>query len=493
MGPEFVRRVEEFSAALGREQYRALAGLTAQPALAAVYGRFGDLFRTDTLAALADSERAAVGPARRRLRALREYLITCAAERAAAEVVDRRLAWEAATYLEVDGDRIPLRQAGMALANAAEAGRRRALEAARMRALREAEPLDRDRLEREWDMFRLAGGDFRAAWESLTGIALGPLAEAARALLEETEAIYRDLLTYELPRRLGVSLADAIAADRLRLERAPWLDDRFGGVDPVAVARRQLAEIGWDVEVGGRVALDLEPRPTKWSRAFCAVIRVPDELVLVVSRSGGWRDWYAFFHELGHAQHFARVDPGLPFEDRALGDTSVTEAYARLFDRLPTNPTWLGRYLGLGGGEQAEFVRLAALLDLLRLRRQAGKLLYELELHGAGRFEGMPELYAECMAEATLLPHDPAAYLDDVDPHFYCARYLRAWALSALLAEHLRETFDEDWFRNPRSGPFLEDLFSRGQAEDGDALAKRLGDERLTFARVRVQLEEAIV
>lgn len=478
---------------LGREQYHALAGLTARPALAAVYERYGDLFRTDTLSALADAERAAAGDARRRLRALREFLITSAAERAAADVIDRRLAWEAATHLEVGGERIPLRQAARALANASDPNVRRAIEAARLAALREVEPIDRDRFERDWDTFRLAGGGPREAWESLTGIDLGALAAAARTLLDETEAIYRDLLTYELPRRLGVTLGEAIAADRLRLERAPWLDARFGAADPVAVARRQLRELGWDVEAGGRIALDLEARPAKASRAFCSVIRVPDEVVLVVSRSGGWRDWYAFFHELGHAQHFARVDAALPFEDRALGDTSVTEGYARLFDRLPAHAAWLRRYLGFAGDELAEFIRLAALLDLLQLRRQAGKLLYETELHGAGRFDGMPELYAERMAEATLLPHDPAAYLDDVDPHFYCARYLRAWALSALLAERLRETFDEDWYRNPRSAPFLEDLFARGQAEDGDALAKRLGEERLTFDRVRVQLEEAIV
>jgi hypothetical protein len=492
MDPELVRRVEAFSAEVGREQYRALAGLTSRPALAEVYERYADLFRTDTISAVADAERATTGDPRRRLRALREFLVTSAAERAGADVRDRRLAWEAEKQLYVAGEVIPFRQAVRALADAEDPEERRAIWAARVEALREIEPLDRDRFERDWEVFRLAGGGLPEAWEALTGIELAPLAESAREVLAETEAIYRDLLTYVLPRRLGVTLSEATAADRPRLERAPWFDVHFAVEDPVAVARRQLAEIGWELEVGGRVTLDLEARPTKSPRAFCAVIRVPDEIVLVVSRTGGWRDWYAFYHELGHAQHFARVAAALPFEDRALGDTSVTEAFARLFDRLPTQAAWLARYLGLRGAERAEFTRYAALVDLLQLRRQAGKLLYELELHGSGRFDGMPELYAERMEEATLLPHDPAAYLDDVDPHFYCARYLRAWSLSALLTDHLREQFDEDWYRNPRSAPYLEALFARGHAEDGDALARRLGEERLTFARVRVQLEEAI-
>ena len=37
-------------------------------------------------------------------------------------------------------------------------------------------------------------------------------------------------------------------------------------------------------------------------------------------------------HELGHALHFAYARAELPFEYRWLGDNSVTEGYAMLFD-----------------------------------------------------------------------------------------------------------------------------------------------------------------
>ena len=37
-------------------------------------------------------------------------------------------------------------------------------------------------------------------------------------------------------------------------------------------------------------------------------------------------------HELGHALHFANMSRALPFEFRWLGDNSVTEGYAMLFD-----------------------------------------------------------------------------------------------------------------------------------------------------------------
>ena len=42
-------------------------------------------------------------------------------------------------------------------------------------------------------------------------------------------------------------------------------------------------------------------------------------------------------------------------------------------------------------------------------------------------------------------------WLSDVDPFFYCAAYLRAWALETHLRRELRERFGELWFEEPRA------------------------------------------
>jgi hypothetical protein len=49
-------------------------------------------------------------------------------------------------------------------------------------------------------------------------------------------------------------------------------------------------------------------------------------------------------HELGHALHFANMRRALPFEFRWLGDNSVTEGYAMLFDHRLKDRGWLSRY-----------------------------------------------------------------------------------------------------------------------------------------------------
>ena len=88
-------------------------------------------------------------------------------------------------------------------------------------------------------------------------------------------------------------------------------------------------------------------RPKKSPRAFCAPVQVPDEVYLVIAPVGGRDDYAALFHEAGHTEHYAHVDAALPVEYRYLGDNSVTEGFAFLFEHLTSDPEWLRRRLGV--------------------------------------------------------------------------------------------------------------------------------------------------
>jgi hypothetical protein len=241
--------------------------------------------------------------------------------------------------------------------------------------------------------------------------------------------------------------------------------------------------MGIDPIAGGRVVFDTEDRAGKRSRAFCSPVRVPDEVYLVLRPHGGQSDWNTFLHELGHALHFAYMDRDLPFEYRWLGDNSITEGYAMLFDHLMHDASWLGRYTALSGGKLDAFVRASAFEELHMLRRYAAKLLYEMDLHG-GQVSpaSLPDRYVERLTHATSFRYDAADAFIDVDPRYYSARYLRAWQLQALLTETLIERYDEDWWRNPRAGPWvLSSLFAEGQKELAQELAARVADKPLGF------------
>jgi hypothetical protein len=295
-------------------------------------------------------------------------------------------------------------------------------------------------------------------------------------------------------RRLDVPAAELTRADVLALFRVPEFDAGFPPGGMLATVRTQIAAMGIDPSVGGRVRYDVGEREGKRARAFCAPVRVPAEVHLVLRPIGGAGDWRTLLHEVGHALHFAHVRADLPFEARWAGDNSVTEGYAMLLDHLPSDRGWLRRYAELDAARVDDFRRASAFQELYFLRRYAAKLRYELALHGgAERWDALPDLYVETLGAATSVRHAPADAFVAVDPRLYAVRYLRAWQLQAVLAEGLRERFDDDWWRNPRAGPWLTGtLMAEGQREDAAALAARVGGAPLEFAPIVRAVEQAL-
>jgi hypothetical protein len=154
-----------------------------------------------------------------------------------------------------------------------------------------------------------------------------------------------------------------------------------------------------------------------------------------------------------------------------------------LFDHLMHDQGWLKRYTPLSSGKLDAFVRATAFFELHMLRRYAAKLLYEIDLHsGNFRLDALPEIFVQRLTDATSFKYSGADAFVDVDPRYYSTRYLRAWQLQALITETLRERYNEDWWRNPRAGPWiLAELFGQGQRELAPEQAKRVSGKELGF------------
>jgi hypothetical protein len=197
---------------------------------------------------------------------------------------------------------------------------------------------------------------------------------------------------------------------------------------------------------------------------------------LVLRPHGGQSDYSTFLHELGHALHFAYASSDYPFEFRWLGDNSVTESYAMLFDHRMQDKGWLTRYTQLGATRIPDFLRTAGFEELHFLRRYSAKFLYERTLYsGEVSWEELPDLYVSLLTNATGFEYDAADAFVDVDPRFYSSRYLRAWQLQSVLNEELTARFDSDWYRNPSAGPWMVgELFSSGQRSTAEEIAARV-------------------
>ncbi len=484
------REGEAFMVEISREYYRAHSGRKPTAELQPIYARHEKILNEGSLAVALDAFRGApdASEALRSARLLLDWQSDSQAARQLAPLDEREIAWEASAVVRMaDGREIQYEASSIALANTTDRDERHAIESARARLIeQELAPLRQEKFQREREIteqLELAP-TYNATWELLSGIPLATLAAQCEQFLRDTQALWAEALPYYTKRVLGMEVADVTRADALALFRAREFDAYFPAARMEEQIRRQVREMAVDPSASGRVILDTEEREGKRSRAFCSPVRIPEEVYLVLRPHGGQSDWTTFLHELGHALHFAYMRPELSFEYRWLGDNSITEGYAMLFDHRMKDAGWLARYTELSASKIPEFLRWTGLEELHFLRRYCAKLLYEIQLYGgATRWDSLPDLYVDMLTSATNFRYSRADAFVDVDARFYAARYLRAWQLQALIDETLVERYDVDWWRNPRAGPWIcSALFGEGQRELAQEQAMRVSGKELTFA-----------
>jgi len=465
---------EEFVSRLDQAYYLHYAGHSAALPIAALYERFGHLFTAEAAADLTAAAAEARGDARRSLSSLALFAADGYLGQAVRRQTEALAAREAEATIRVEGETVGYRAAAALLANEPDRLRRARIEEERLRVVsEELNPLHHEIWSTLHDLARDLGADsYRALYEGLKGVDFEALRTQAERLLAETDELHVAALDRQLRSSLGLGIDDAARADLPALLRASGYDRHFPADRMVWALEQTLEGLGIDLRGQSSIVLDTEARPMKSPRAFCAPVRVPDEVYLVVAPTGGLDDYRALFHEAGHAEHFAGTSRGLPFEFRYLGDNAVTEAYAFLLEGLTHDPVWLAQVLGYR--EADEYLRHIATTRLYMHRRYAAKLGYEMALHGGGRLEGQERRYADALTEAVRIPWPRETYLADVDEGFYAVNYIRAWALELSLRDLLRERYGTRWFASPRAGGFLRELWNEGQRLNADELAREL-------------------
>jgi oligoendopeptidase F len=398
---------------------------------------------------------------------------------------------EAELEAEVDGERIPFRMLTPSIAREPDRDRRRRLFHAAVELRDEhLNPLLLEASRTHRDAVPQLGGDDYVALYQRIGFDLERLAEDCRAILDSTERAWEESADRLLRTRAGVGLDEAEAWDTPRLFRAEEWDAEFPGDRMVPALRATLADLGIDLDAQENVHLDVEQRPKKSPRAFCAPIEVPERVMLVIQPIGGLDDWRALFHEAGHTEHFAHTGGDLPVEARRMGDAAVTEGWASLFENLVREPAWLERRLDVGRPRQLAWD--GGVIDLFFTRRYAAKLQYELEFYRAADPTDMRGRYVELLGDALKITPSAASYLADIDPGFYVTEYLRSWAFEAQLRDYLRTEFGNAWFARREAGELLRELWSEGQARRADDMLEELTGSRVEMAALEERIRESL-
>jgi hypothetical protein len=481
---DYRTQADRFIAELDEEYYEHFAGLKETLELEPIYERHEELTRLEWAQALAASTDGDRG-----VRELWRFSCEGHLGNLTREHSEKIAQLEAELEAEVDGEKVGYRMLRPTIANTDDRGTRERLDAERCRLTDEhLNPIYLDAVHIAQKAVPPLGAPNYVELYRKFGFRLDDLAAQCRALLESTERMYEDAADRLFRDRIGVGLDQAQRWDTPRVFRAQNWDDFFPADKMLPALEATLGDLGIDLRSQENVHLDIEQRPQKSPRAFCAPIEVPERVMLVIQPIGGADDWRALFHEAGHTEHFAHTSPDLRMEERRLGDNAVTEGWAMLIQHLTDEPAWLTRRLDVPRPD--EFSREGATGLLYFVRRYCAKLLYELEFHTTDDVETLRPRYVELLGDALKIEPSPTDFLADIDSGFYVTEYLRSWAFEAQLRAHLRERFGNTWFAKRDAGSLLRELWSEGQRYNADELLSEVTGAELEMEAVAERVRE---
>jgi hypothetical protein len=297
------------------------------------------------------------------------------------------------------------------------------------------------------------------------GIDYHRLYEQMKALVERTDELYFDAMNAWSHRRFSLPVDQLTRFDAIYLlSLGQW--DRLCPVGSPQETLVFFSRWGIAPENLPGLHLHIRPRAGQSAQALSIMVRIPDEVHLLMRPEGGWIDIETLWHELGHGLSAVCTDPKLPEVHRELATTfNLSEVYAFLLQRMALSRPILEAVLGLPPETVATIIYYKDLKDLSVFRRYAAKFISEYEMFAGGDLsDGAP--YAETMARITGFYHQPESHLFDLVPEFYCADYLLGWMGEAVLADRLVAQFGEDGCLEPHAGSWLQSLWRQGNHPD---------------------------
>jgi hypothetical protein len=437
--------VDALQAALDQERFRHVAGIDQDPSLAPLFSARSRAAHKETVAALREAGS----------QALAERVASLRAERSASEQEE---AWRGADARATGigpGGSEQLSALEAALPRERDPGRRAAIAGAAAEAL--AAPAS----------VREGWAEARARARAEVGLAPDwrAVVDGDQALAASDDA-WSEVSAWSARRALGDAPARTRADLLHTLALSRW-DGLFRpGMLPVAL-RLTLDGLRLDL---GRVRVDDAARPAKWPGAHAIGARVS------FRPRGGAGDW----QDLLAAAARALCATAVPASRR---DPALAEALAWLLGSLALEPRWLAARVDAERRDAPDLVRELALRRLFALRCDAAALRVATEVERGLSGGAWREAHREALAAATGVAWDPARASRDADAPALAARVRGAAAGERLRAE-VRERFDEDWWRNPRTAGHLAALLAAGRLPDTAEAPSAAGGARALVARL---------
>jgi hypothetical protein len=236
------------------------------------------------------------------------------------------------------------------------------------------------------------------------------------------------------------------------------IDAKFAAMNFVDQLRGVARNLGFAVDT---IQIDAEPRAGKYSSPICFGIQIPGDVRVLFQRTSPFGDYTGFWHEMGHALHFASVEAERSFAERRLIPNGVAEIFSTLFEELSSNPLFLSEDLNLDPATIREIARRTRFMNLFFLTFYGANSLFKIQFWEDGlTMDEADEAYEDLTEKCTGI-RIPGRYwqthhvvsMNDM----YAPSYLLAHIRKSELILALERRFGKSWWRDPSAGEWLRD------------------------------------
>jgi len=289
-----------------------------------------------------------------------------------------------------------------------------------------------------------------------------------RQLMDETQDLYFEAMEQWARRSLNVSLNQLNRFDAIYIlglaEFDHLLSSRGSLVDHLDFFKY------WNIEPRSMPGLHLDVNFSrrKSSQAMCFILKIPDEIYLVMNPQGGWIDIETLFHEMGHAFSGIFTSPRLPLAQKDFATShTLSETYAFLLQNVCFSQPFLQEWLGLSQRDAQTIVYYKTLKDMSIFRRYVSKFLAEYRVFKEEDI-GNGNYYSRFLAEYTGFYYQPEAHLLDMVPEFYSLDYVISWMAEAILEKRFIDNLGPEWMFKTEAGEVLKGWWRSGNRYELD-------------------------
>ncbi|MHB8586369.1 MAG: gluzincin family metallopeptidase [Thermoplasmatota archaeon] len=236
------------------------------------------------------------------------------------------------------------------------------------------------------------------------------------------------------------------------------IDAKFANVNFVEHMLSVARNLGFAIEP---IQIDGEPRPGKYSSPICFGIQIPGDVRVLYQRTSPFSDHVSFWHEMGHALHFASVEAERSFAERRLISNGIAEIFSTLFEEVSTNALFLAEDLGMDGTTISEIQRRTRFMDLFFLTFYGANSMFKIRFweekltmdEADDAYEDLTEKYMGIRMPGRYWQTHHVISMNDM----YAPSYLLANIRKSELVHFLERRFGRAWWRDPAAGEWLRE------------------------------------